>query len=87
MLGQGLAQVPCGRGAGEAQADTPRFTSRHQHQRIQPAGQRLGLAAETLVDETAPLLAQEDAGAVGAVVELKTRRPPPAGPDEQMPAG
>src|SRR5262249_53885789 len=43
---------------------------RHQDEGKEAAGQRLGLVAKALVDPAAALFAQENAAAIGAMVEL-----------------
>jgi hypothetical protein len=75
VFGQRPALVRGRRRAGVAHADAPVVAGRDQHEREEAAGQRLGLVAEALVDAAAALVAQEDAAAVGAVVEPPLPRP------------
>jgi len=48
---------------------------RYQEEGKEPARQRLGCVAETLVDPATSLLGQEDAAAVAAVRQMITPRP------------
>jgi hypothetical protein len=78
--GDGPALVAGSRGTGVTYADAPMVARGHQHEWEKPAGERLGLVAEALVDPATTLLAEEDAAAVLAVVE-----PIPPGPGGAMP--
>src|SRR6516162_11506504 len=82
----GPALVVGDRGAGEAQADAPLVGHRHQDEREQPAGQRLGLVAEALVDAATALVAEKYAAIVLAVVQAMTPRLARAVLDERLQA-
>ncbi len=83
VFGQRPALVRRRRRAGVSQADAPVVARRDQHEREQPARQRLRLVAVPLVDAATALLAQEDAAAVGPVVEPPFPRPRRAVTDER----
>jgi hypothetical protein len=79
VLSHGSALVGRRRRTSEAHADTPMVPGRYQEEGKEPARQRLGCVAETLVDPATSLLGQEDAAAVAAVRQMITPRPPGAG--------
>src|SRR5262249_1616338 len=63
------------RRTGESQAHAPLVANRDKHERIQPAGQRLGVGAEPFVDSAASLFAQKNARPIGMAVPLVETSP------------
>src|SRR5205823_6530618 len=85
LLAEWLAPVRRRGGTGEAQPDAPLVPRRDEDERIEPARQRLGVAAELLVNPATALLIEEDTSAVLAVTEPMAPLPPPPLPDKQRP--
>src|SRR5262249_6065675 len=57
---------------------TPVIAGRHQDEGKKAARERLRFIAQPFVDAAAPVLAQEDATAIAAVVQMVTTSPPGA---------
>ncbi len=75
VFGKRPATVGCRGRTRIAQSNAPLIAHRDEHEGKQPARERLGLVAETLVNPAAALRAEEDAAAVVAVIQLHPPRP------------
>ena len=69
MLRQGAALVIHRRRAGVAETDAPMVPGPHQDERIQPASERFGVAAELFVNAAAALGAEENATPVSPLLQ------------------
>jgi hypothetical protein len=76
VLGHGPPFVGRRRRTGETHADAPMVAGRHQQEGKEPAWERFGRVAESLVNTATSLLSQENAAAVAAVRQMIAPRPP-----------